>query len=295
MSKDKRPKKEIDLNKYEDPIDLSPKNLELGLWLVNNRRKIYKIIVLVLGMISAIFILYSIYGYAYYFIFGREQDRQLQENIAGIDLVNYRQQNAPLDLKIGPAKAIGTNTGTDFVVKMKNPNSKQMATFNFCFSKNEEKACSSNFILPDEEKNIIILNANFKVGSGAASFEVSDIAWQKIKAGEIPNWTDFENQRINFLISDKKLITYSNSVSYLEFKITNNSSFSYFEIPLVITSNLNGEVMTVNKYVLPGLNSQETKQIRFSWPENTNVNGEIIITPELNLLDNSIYRPYTSK
>ncbi len=294
MNEDKSPKKEVDLNKYNDPTNLSPKNLELGLWLATNRKKIYKIIVIILSIFAAVFVFYSIYGYANYFIFGKKQDKDLQENIAGINLVNYRQQNIPLDLKVGQAKAISSNTGTDFVVKVKNPNEKQMATFNFCFYKNDEKVCAASFILPQEEKIVAILNAGIKVGNGVANFEISNINWQKIKAGEIPNWDNFKNQRINFSITDKKMVTYNNSVNYLEFKITNNSSYGYFEVPLIISSNLNDEIMAVNKYVIQGLNSRETKIIRFSWPEAASINGEILINPELNLLDNSIYRPYTS-
>ena len=294
MNEDKSPKKAIDLNKYQDPIDLSPKHLELGLYLATNQKKIYKILVIILGSLAAIFLLYSIYGYAYYFIFGIKQDKALQENTAGVDLVTYRQNNIPLDLEVGQAKAISNNAGTDFVVKIKNPNDKQAATFNFCFIKTDEKACATNFILPNEEKDVVIVNSNAKVASGPASFEIYDIAWQKIKAGEIPDWNTFKSQRINFLINDKKLITYNGSVNYLEFSITNNSSYGYFEVPLVITANLNGEAVAVNKYVIQGLNSQETKSVRLSWPETGSVNSEIIINPELNLLNNSIYRPYTS-
>lgn len=294
MNEYKSPKKAVDLDKYKDPTNLAPKNLELGLWLANHQKKIYKIIIIILASLASIFLVYSIYGYANYFIFGREQDKALQESNAGIDLANYRQLNTPLELKVGQAKAISSNIGTDFVVKLKNPNEKQTATFSFCFTKDEKKACASSFILPNEEKNIFILNSDVKVGTGLANFEINEIAWQKIKAGEIPNWEDFKNDRVNFSITDKNLTTYSGGVSYLDFKITNNSSYGYFEVPLIITASLNDEVMAIYTYIVQGLASRETKNVRFSWPEAKNTGGEILITPELNLLDNSIYRPYTS-
>ena len=100
-------------------------------------------------------------------------------------------------------------------------------------------------------------------------------------------------QRLNFTISDPKFSTYVDNVNYLEFDITNNSAYSYFEVPLNITLNQGSEITALNRYVVSGLNSREKKSIRMSWPEATNLGGTITVKPELNIIDASIYKPYS--
>ena len=294
MSNGKSPKKINNIDNYQDPIDLSPKNLEIGLWIATNRKLIYKTLIIVLASIAAGFLLYSGYGYFYYFVFGQEQDRALESGMSGVDLAAYRAQNIPADISYNQARVISNNGGSDFIVHLKNPNDKQAATFSYCFKVAESEACGNSFILPSEEKDILLVNSDIKTATGIASFEMKNVIWQKLKAGEIPDWNAFRSQHLNLVISQPKFSTYGTNVNYLEFNVTNNSAYSYFEVPLNIVANRNGEIMAINRYILEGLNSRETKSIRLSWPEAVNLSSTITATPELNLLDSSIYKPYSS-
>jgi len=294
MTEDKSPKKDIDIKKYEDPIDLSPKNLELGLWLANHRRQIYKLIVIILATVATGFLLYSGYGYFYYFVFGWEQDKILEQDTSGIDLAAYRAQNIPIDLLYSQAQIISNNTGSDFVAKIKNSNEKQYASFNYCFTSGTEEACGSDFILPNEEKNIILINSQIKAASGPAGLEIKNVAWQKLKAGDIPDWNAYKAERLNFSITDPKFSSYGDSVNYLEFSVTNNSSYSYFTVPLDITISQNDNIIALNRYVIQGLNSRETKSIRLSWPEAANLKGTIEVKPNLNIINSNLYKPYSA-
>jgi len=294
MNQVKSPKKDIDLKEYQDPIDLSPKNLEFGLWLANHQRQIYKIIIIILVAIAAGFLLYSGYGYFYYFVFGQEQDKILDQTTTGVDLANYRAQNKPIDLQTGTAQIIAGSVGSDFIVKIKNPNEKQYAAFSYCFTANTEKACGSDFILPNEEKNIILLNSQIKAASGTAGFDITGITWQKLKAGDIPDWNAFNKEHLNFTITDPKFNSYDDSVNYLEFSITNNSPYGYFTAPFDITVSQNDNIIAVNRYTIQNLSSQQTKVIRLYWPEAVNLKGDIKITPNINILDSEIYKPYNS-
>ena len=294
MSEDKSPNKKIDLKKYEDPTNLSPKNLEFGLWIANNRKKIYKFIIIILTAIAAGFVLYSGYNYFYYFTLGQEQDRSLSQDTSGLDLTNYRLQNKPQDMLYDHPVVISNNGGSDFFVHLKNPNEKQYATFSFCFTTTNNEACGTGFILPGEEKNLLLVNSNIKSASGSAGFEIKNISWQKIKAGEIPDLSAFNKQRLNFAITEPKFSTYDDELDYLEFSITNNSTYGYFEVPLNIVISRGSEIMAINRFVIKDLSSQETKDVRLFWPEGANLGGTITVTPELNLMDSSIYKPYTS-
>lgn len=292
MNNDKRSKKEINLNKYEDPIDLSPKNLELGLWLASNRDKIYKILVISLAIIAAGFILYSGYGYFYYFMFGKSQDASLHQEDTGLNLSFYKTQNQTKEALLGPVKAIKNNDHLDFIVKIKNPNSKHAGIFSYCFTANDQEFCGKDFILPAQEKNILSLNNKFPDIASKLNFEIKEMVWQKINAGEIPDWESFKNQRLNLEITEPKINSYIDNVTYLEFEIINDSPFSYFELPLNITIERNNEIVAVNRFIIKDLNSRIKKVVKLSWPEAVNLNGLIKIEADINLLDQDIYKLY---
>jgi len=294
MSDDKRPKDIIDLKKYEDPTGLAAKNLDFGLWMANNRKRLHKILIISLAILAGGLLLYAIYGLGYYFIYGQAQDKLLAQDNSGIDLAAYRAQNKPADMILESAKAISSNSGTDFVATLKNPNAKQAANFDFCFVSGDAKACGSSFILPDEEKNVLLLNNPVKLPTGSVQIELSNIRWQKINAGEIPDWNLFKTEHIKFNPGDPKFVSYDKGINYLEFTISNDSAYGYFEVPLNMTITQGNEIVAINRYVIENFASRTQKSVRLSWPEAANIVGVIKITPDLDIVDKSIYKPYGS-
>ncbi len=290
MSNDKRLKKV--LNKYDDPTNLSPKNLEFGLWLAKNEKNIYKIIVITLASIATGFLLYSGYGYFYYFVFGREQDKTMFGDSSALNIVAYRLQNQALDLQISGVKSLKNNSSNDFVAHLKNPNEKHSASFSFCFTAQDQEFCGKSFILPGEEKDLIFTNNSDKKLSATPQFNIKDILWQKINAGEIPDWNVYRAQRLNFEISTPNFSRYPDNLYHLGFTIKNNSPFSYFEVPLNMIIKRGSEIIAVNRYVVRNLNSGEIRGVDLSWSEGANLGGTISIIPDLNILNQDVYRPY---
>jgi len=294
MSEDKRPKDNIDLKKYNDPTGLAANNLDFGLWMANNRRRLYKMLVIFLIIIAAGFIIYSSYGYIYYFVFGRAQDQALLQDTTGIDLAAYRLQNKPLDLQVGQAQVISSKTGSDFVVHLNNPNEKQFANFDFCFKAGENSVCGSSFILPKESKEVVVINSSLDVSGSQIKFELNNLRWQKLSAGEIPNWDDFKANHLRFNVTEPTFSSYSNNISYLEFDISNASPYGYFEVPLNIIISQGEEIVAVNRYLLKDFSSQDKKSVRLSWPEAANISGTIKVIPDLNIINQAVYKPYGS-
>ncbi|MEI6835743.1 MAG: hypothetical protein WCK59_02830 [Candidatus Falkowbacteria bacterium] len=294
MSEDKRPKSTIDLKKYEDPTGLAAKNLDFGLWMANNRQRLHKILIISLSILAGSLILYSIYGVVYYFTYGKNQDQILAQDNSGIDLAAYRAQSKPIDMILISAKAISSNIGSDFVATLKNPNPKQAAVFDFCFGSGDTKACGSSFILPSEEKNVLLLNSLVKLPTGPVNMEISNVRWQKINAGKIPDWNLFRTEHIKFNTGDPKFISYDKGINYLEFTVSNDSAYGYFEVPLDITILQGNEIVAINRYVVKDFASRTQKSVRLSWPEAANIIGVIKIIPDLNIVNDSIYKPYSS-
>lgn len=289
-----RPVDKIDIKKYEDPTGLGAKNLDLGLWLARHKRQIIKIIVVTLSVIAAFFIFYALAGYIYYFSFGREQELTLEQSNFGIDLANYRAQNTAKPLEVLAVKALSGRNGYDFIARVKNPNSKHYASLSYCFTYNSGQKCSTSFILPDEEKNIILFNQEIPEVINNLSFKTDEISWQKLNAKTIADWPTYEDQRLSFALSDIKTSTYDSGLNYLEFTVSNDSAYAYYEVPFNITIENNGEIIAVNRYTVSDINSREQKSVRLYWPNVSSLGGTIKIVPELNIIDTSIYKPYRS-
>lgn len=294
MTEDKRPKKIIDLKKYNDPTGLAAKNLDFGLWVANNQRNLYKILIIFLIIVASGLAIYASYGYIYYFVFGRAQDQALTQDVSGVNLAAYRLQNKPLDLQIGKTQALNTKTGSDLIAHLINPNEKQFAVFDFCFKSGENSTCGSSFIMPKESKDVVVINNSLKIADNQIKFELSNIRWQKLNAGEVPNWDDFKANHLQFNITEPTFSSYSNNISYLEFDISNESPYGYFEIPLNIIISQGEETVAVNRYIIKDFNSRDKKSVRLSWPEASGISGTIKVVPDLNIMDATIYKPYRS-
>jgi hypothetical protein len=303
MSNDKIPdeknqkiKKEnkIDIKKYEDPTGLGVKNLDLGFWLANHKKQIIKTIVIILSLIAGFFVLYSLAGYFYYFSFGREHALTLEQSSFGVDLANYRAQTAAKPLEILGVKALSNRTGYDFIARVKNPNSKHYANLSYCFMFEGGQKCANSFILPSEEKNIILFNQAIDTPLNNISFKTDEINWQKISAKTIADWPTYQDQRLSFTISDIKTSTYDSGLNYLEFFVDNESAYAFYEVPFNITVESNGEIIAVNRYTAQDLNSREQKSVRLYWPNISSLGGTIKIVPDVNIIDTSIYKPYRS-
>ena len=293
MTQDKRKISDEQINAYQDPANIAPKNLKLGLWIANNRRRLYRFLVVFLGVIALASVAYALYGFVEYNTIGREREKTLLYSSGGVDISDYREQNRPEDLRISTPRALAGTDGTDLTIRLGNSNDKQYALFDFCFVSGEAEACGQDFILPQEQKDIFLLNTDLEA-SADLRFVINRILWQKIKAYEVPDWSTFRAERLNFEIRDAKFTTYSNDVSYLEFTIENNTAFGYFSVPLDITIRQGDRIMAVNRYVIYDFLSRSTREIRLLWPEGEARGGSIEIVPVLNILSDAIYKPYSA-
>lgn len=293
MDKDKRKISDDQVNAYDDPINMTPKNLKLGFWIARNKHRLYRLLVIFLGIIAVGTVIYAVYGTIEYNTIGREREKILLYSSGGLDISDYREQNRPEDLRIGTPRALVSNNGTDLTVRISNTNEKQYASFDFCFVNFENEVCGSDFILPQEQKDLTLLNSTLPAG-GDIRFVINKILWQKLKAYKVPDWTAFKNQRLNFEVNNVQFSTYTNEVTYLEFSVSNNSPFSYFSVPFDIFVRQGDKIMAINRYVFHDFLSRSTRSVRLLWPEGEARGGNIEIVPNLNILDDSVYRPYSA-
>lgn len=284
----------INIKKYKDPTGLSAENLDFGLWISKYKRLIISITISALALLGAFFIIYALYGYFMYFTIGQEQDKILNQTDSSVDLAQYRATNEAKPLQIENVKALNGREVYDLTAKIKNPNSKHYAAINYCFTIGEDKKCSSTFILPSEEKIIILAKQKVVGDVSDLSLKVETVNWQKLNARYIPNWEIYKKERLNFTVTEPKSATYGTNLNYLEFTISNDSAYSFYEVPLNIIARNSDNIIAVNRYVVTDFKSREKKNIRLSWPEVTTFGGTIDVIPDLNIISDSVYKPYSN-
>jgi hypothetical protein len=146
---------EIDINRYNASDSPSSNKLEIGLWLLENKKHLKKALIIFLTVISAISWSYTIYGFAYYIAKGMNEDDVLAEQLVNTKTVGheYILTLAPQDISFSPVKIFrGNENKYDFVSEIKNPNSKHWATFKYCFYEQGREVMRRKFYFSRRDK-----------------------------------------------------------------------------------------------------------------------------------------------
>lgn len=275
---------------YQDSSRPSLRMMNFGLWISENRRRLLRFLVLLLISITIGFFVYAAYGYIYYVLVGKDQDKSLTENFAemGLDLQAIHLMNIASPLVASTPLSFFHDEKIDLAVLIKNNNEKYFSSFDYCFVSGEEEfSCGTDFMMPKSEKYLLSLAQEKK--SGNYRFVIKETRWSKIDARKYPNWQEFHQKTTNFLITEKSITSAAGSNS-LSFVIENKSPYSYWEVPLNIVLTSGGKPIGVNRFILADLKSLEKRPINISW-QNGNLSGaQIVITPDLNILDSSVFR-----
>lgn len=278
---------DIDLNKYRDPSGLTLGKINFGLWLSEKRKTISKILIIALVAISVFFFSYSIYNYVLYFLH--------QDDPEVVPVTVNAPRNQVVDLVVSDTQALKINGSYDLISSVQNSNDRFRADFHYCFLAAEtEIFCDQGFILPGEKKYLLALNREVPSGIEAVTLQIEDVNWKRIDNREIPDWSTFYQNRLNFSFSGIKMTPSGTSGgrNYLEFTVSNDTAYSYSQVPLNIIFYKDQQVVGANRYVANNLMSGESRPVRLSWLTTLAGVNRSEISPDLDILDESIYLKY---
>jgi hypothetical protein len=291
--------KPINLERYHDPEGLTIGKLSFGLWLVENRLLFKKILLAVLIGLCSIFWVYVLVGLFYYFVWGMNIDNKLASDLTAIN-VNYIRP-AKTDLQIEPVQIFqGEDNRYDLAVKVTNPNLKYWVqlSYNFTISGNET-VTQNNFILPNDTKYMLLLGKALDGYPNNAQFNLKTVSWHLLNAHKFPNWEKFRSEHLNINISDIKftpagstILAEKLSLNDLQFTAANNSAYNYWETNFIITLFSGNRLVGVNEYLQDNFFANQTKQIGVTWAGNIGAVDNVVVTPDINILDQSVYRKY---
>jgi hypothetical protein len=285
--------KRLNLKKYETDVSgVSLNKLEAGLWWLKNRSKFKKIsIFILLGMIIFLW-LYSLYNLGNYLLFGMDQDKKMLKELVSVDSErqNLLESRSAKDVVISSIGILENSSGHDYYALIKNQNEEYRGNFSYCFMRGSNKiACGDDFVLPKEEKYILVLNSNDEPSSYSLNFVINNLSWKRIDNKLIPDWDAYIKERLNLIIGDILVSADEDGGKSLSFSVKNDTAYSFWEVPLSIIVKKYGKISTVNSYTLKQLVSFEERRLKIKWPGEADLSGEISISPNIDIFNENVY------
>jgi hypothetical protein len=286
---------DINLGKYSDKNkNLSKANI--GLWLLEHKRHMILLIIIVLGGASLWLYSFFFYNLFDYLRYDREQRAAINE-LSTVN-VSVSAQRLATPLETINDDFFQHDDVYDFVAKVENSNNNFFAKVSYCFVDGQKDlACDNDIVFPEEEKYLLIISKKLESKPKNIEFKIKNVIWERVDIRKYPNWKEYYDLRANFEISNIKFEKEVNPSSVknfnnLNFTIENKSPYNYWEVPLQIILMNRGVVVGVNTYKISEFRSSDLKDIRMTWPNSVSSVSDVKILLNLNVLDDSNYISY---
>lgn len=290
------------IREYRDESGLSTRQLEAGLWYVRHRKLFFILLIVVLGATAIGTLGFSLYKVGNYFFVERHQEEQnFLELTSGTSLVTNRS-NAAGNLTYSDARILPGNNGeADLVAAVTNVNQRSMISFTYYFNVNGAKvATNTDFVFPGDTKYLMAFRQRVPAGA-SANLVIENLTFQRLDTHVVGNWEQYQADRLNFLIEDAAFspaaesgLSEKVSLGELNFKITNQSGYSYKSVMLSILLKSGDGIAAATRYRLDNFRSGETRTVRMTWPGRLPVITQVDIVPDVNILDDDVYLRYSS-
>lgn len=293
----------VNINRYHDRGGVSMSKLELGLWYVENKVKITESVYFVFFLLALLSWSYFFYEFGLYVVKGIPANKMIVQEVLANNLPDYSYytERKPADLQLYPAKTIlGTANKRDILAQVKNPNQNYWARFTYYFLNNDEKIGEQKgFVLPGETKQLLVLGRDIPASIGGLQLMIKDIKWGRVNPHKFGVWDKFKKDHLNFSFSNIAFTPSENSVltekiplNTLSFHIENNTSFNYWNVPLIISLYNYSDLVSVNTYEVNDFESTSEMDISFTLPGNFRKVTDIKIVPNLDISRTDLYKEF---
>ncbi len=273
--------------------ELTDKDLARGYWFITHRERIRYGIISVVGIFLLGVIVYAGWQFMDWLSSRTAEEESLRLLVSSsVNVEEYRQRNAPLPLELGKVMAVPAAMGKyDFIVQVKNPNLKWAARqADYSFHIAGQSFNGSSFVLPLEDKFFLKLGVNLDKLPAGSTVSVNNINWQRIR--------DFKNFTTpDFAVSGEKIeqvggeINPAKAGTRLTFTLTNQSPYSFWQVPVTAVLTNNSHVAAISQQVLASIDSSQAIPMEFYWPEQTFSVDRLVVKPEVNVLDPQTIKP----
>ena len=282
----------------DQPTDFTEGQLKVASWYVSHKILLKKIFIGFLISLCAIFWGIGLYGLInYYFIEGPAFNLAMRELSRGVDYSAINSAIQPKGIEIGTTTIFSSGKGRyDFSGKIFNSalNWRAEFTYNFLVD-GVARPEKSGFILPGEEKYVFDLGVSAPTKPRQAVLEIKNLKWQRIDAHEISDYAAWQDDRLNFLITDVKFtpaaVAESIPISRASFTVRNATAFSFWDVGFEIFLYRGSSIASINYVTLEEFRSGQNRLVEVSWFETLPSITQVKVVPEVNIFDPKVFMP----
>ncbi|MBU0646296.1 hypothetical protein KJ611_02345 [Patescibacteria group bacterium] len=272
---------------------------KFSLWWVNNKEKLKKI---AYGLAIAaeggliLFVLWTMID-SFLVSYGQEQ-RSVGEMVAfgQSDLNTYTVAHAAQPLTFSGTGALAAGAGRyDFYAALNNPNPEWWAEVVYKFTATAfETEEQRGFILPGEEKPIIVFAQLMTTAPRSVNFELVEVNWHRVDRHAVGNYDLWYRDRMSFEIRDlaveKDLEVDTKMINRVSFTVENRGAYSFYDPEFIILLRRGTSVVGVNSITLSSLAAGETQNVVANWFDSMPASSKVEILPNINLFDQRVYK-----
>ncbi|MEK7167066.1 MAG: hypothetical protein AAB732_01495 [Patescibacteria group bacterium] len=270
-------------------MPLTKEQFKLAYWISTHKKRIK--LSVIIGLIILNIILIGILSFNIIVYLKNQKQYQTMLNSLSKDLIDYnlfREKNKPKDLVILLTNNVASrNQKYDTISQIENLNFQWTAQYDYQFILNgKEGNIKTNFILPNEKKFLMDFNFESLTKNPAAELKILNIQWKRIRyLSKIPE-TQFKIENIKYFpIGSQITLEKKNNANRVNFEVTNNSSYSFWETFFKVILYQNDKIVGVNIIPAKQFLSKEKRFLSTSWTNFLPFITKTFIEPETDVLN----------
>lgn len=277
---------------------MTGRDLKMASWVARHRVLVRSIAVIVLSIIAGGFFLYGVGGLMHYAVFGLSKDTMQAAEVVR-STANYdalRPRYKANDIRILDAGAYEASVNRyDFVANVVNDNKRWAAivSYKFTYAEGETDVLTAT-VLPQSERPLVI--PGYKIeGSypNNVTFVVDKMEWRHIDTHDIADIEAYMGERRKFVVEDMVFTPQSESANVpsniLQFTLHNNSTYSYWDVPLIVELFQNGTRVGIAQTKVEKFKAGEKRPLDLrTLTPNISVT-DIQVHPTVNIFDSRVY------
>ena len=282
------------------PENMSDEQLKWGYWYVTHKLQLKKNFTIALIALNVVLWVYVLYG-SLTLLLNFQSDRAAAAGLAynQVSYGEYRDKNQflPLDIIDQTVLSLGSQK-YDLASQVENPNAwwaVPYLEYRFAWSGGQTEF-KSGFILPGETKFFLALNIDSDTIPSDASLEFQNVKYLKMNSRiNLPPGSEegFANEDIQFVpLGAQPLQAGKTSASSsVSFATTNMMPYNFWDVAFKTILYQGQNIVGVQSVPVKQFKSREKRSVEMNWFQNLPQVTGIVIEPEVNLLDKSVFMP----
>lgn len=266
---------------------------------MNNKEKLKKLAYGLVIAVEAGLLLFVLWTFTDSFLISYGAEKQAVGEMVAYgqeDLHAYTLAHAAAPLSYSGASVLSAGSGRyDFYAILNNPNPEWWADVVYKFTSTAgESEEQRDFILPGEEKPVILFAQPSDSAPRSVTFELLEVNWHRLDRHAVGNYELWYKDRISFDIRDiaveKDIEVDTKTISRVSFTVENRGAYSFYDPEFIILLKRGASIVGLNSITLSSLDEGETEAVVVNWFDSMPASSKVEILPNINLFDEMIYK-----